>query len=87
MMNVTDIAKVIERSNPHLISSNKNYTGIKYINFDYDNRSQTIWKVTFRCWGKKIEFTNTNKPMEERSSLFGKIMEWMDDQFPEKEEE
>lgn len=54
---------------------------IKYVNFDYDNRSRDIWRISFRHWFKDNPtiFTNTNRPIEERRPLFEEIVEWLNE--------
>lgn len=49
---------------------------IKYVNFDYDNRTQSIWRIVFRCWGLKYVFATVNNP--ENGSLAEKVMNWLE---------
>lgn len=49
---------------------------IKYVNFDFDNRTKTFWKVVFRCWGKKYLFTTVNRT--EDGDLYTEIMHWLE---------
>ena len=52
---------------------------IKYVNVDWDNRTNTFWKIEFRHWFKRERtiFTNTNRPMEERVNLYGEVILWL----------
>lgn len=67
---------IIKEVNKYLING-KNVVGIKYLNVDYDNRTKKFWRIVFRCWGKEVVFTNTNKPLNERKNLFNEILRWI----------
>jgi len=77
-LSIKDLEIILKRIDKLLLGEMETIIGIKYVNFDYDNRTKNIWRITFRCWGKEKIFTNTNRPIEERRDLFEEIMEWLD---------
>lgn len=77
-LSIEEIGIILKRVDKLLLGKMETVVGIKYVNFDYDNRTKSVWRVTFRCWGKKKIFTNTNRPIEKRENLFDEIMKWID---------
>lgn len=79
-MNLTiiELGKILKRVDKLLLGEMKSVPGIKYVNFDYDNRTKNIWRITFRCWGTKKIFTNTNREIKDRRNLYEEITEWLD---------
>lgn len=69
-----ELLEILAKTRKHLLDGRR----IKYVNFDADNRDGEIWRVVFRHWGhKETVFTNTGRPVEERTNLFEEIMEWL----------
>ena len=55
---------------------------IKYVNFDFDNRTKTFWKVEFRCWGLRYIFTTTNTPETNKyTNLYEEITDWLKGEY------
>jgi len=51
---------------------------IKYVNFDFDNRTKTFWRVVFRCWGKEYVFTTANTLRGDNKNLYVEIIKWLE---------
>jgi len=77
-ISVNQMVLILKRVEKLLIGNTKNILGIKYVNFDYDNRGKDIWRVVFRCWGEEKIFTNTNRDIRKQRDLYEEINEWLD---------